>query len=71
VARLDLLSGTLFFGDRLISIEDNNKIMLTLDGQLVLGAALNPIPYGFLLAEDGSNITCENTDNILLENSRG
>jgi hypothetical protein len=70
VARLDLLSGTLIFGDRLVSIEDNNKIMLTLDGHLVLGAALNPIPYGFLLAEDTSNITWENTDNILLEGSR-
>ncbi len=44
--------------------------MLTLDGHLVLGAALNPIPYGFLLAEDTSNITWENTDNILLEGSR-
>lgn len=70
MARLDLLSGTLIFGDRLVSIEDNNKIMLTLDGHLVLGAALNPIPYGFLLAEDTSNITWENTDNILLEGSR-
>ena len=36
----------------------------------MLGAALNPVPYGFLLAEDDSKITYKNTDNILLEGSR-
>ena len=70
MARFDLFSGTLLQGIDLLPLEDNNKVMITIDGRLIFGAGLDPVPYGFILAEDRSNITCENTDNILLENSR-
>jgi hypothetical protein len=70
MARFDLLSGKILQGIDLLDFEDNNnKVMLTLDGRLILGAGLIPSPFGFILAEDRSNITCENSDNILLEAS--
>ena len=70
MARFDLFSGKILQGIDLLDLEDNNKVMLTLDGRLIFGAALDPVPYGFILAEDRSNITCENSDNILLEASK-
>ena len=69
MARFDLLSGKILQGIDLLDFEDNNKVMLTLNGRLILGAGLIPSPFGFILAEDRSNITCENSDNILLEAS--
>lgn len=70
MARFDLFSGKLLQGADLLPLEDNNKLLITIEGHLIFGAGLNPTPYGFILAEDRSNITCENTDNILLEGSR-
>lgn len=67
MARFDLFSGQILQGADLLSIIDNDKIMITLDGRILFKTAVNPVPYGFLLAEDSSNITFENTDNILLE----
>lgn len=69
MARFDLFSGKIFQGIDLLDLDDNQKVVLTLDGKIIFGAGLTPVPYGFLLAEDRSNITWENTDNILLEAS--
>lgn len=67
MARFDLFSGQILQGADLLSIKDNNKIMITLDGRILFKTAVNPVSYNFLLAEDSSNITFENTDKILLE----
>ena len=67
MARFNLFSGKILQGIDLLDLEDNNKVMLTLNGLLLIGAGLISLPYGFVLAEDRSNITCENSDNILLE----
>jgi hypothetical protein len=67
MARFNLFSGKILQGIDLLDLEDNNKVMLTLNGLLLIGAGLISLPYGFILAEDRSNITCENSDNILLE----
>ncbi len=67
MARFNLFSGKILQGIDLLDLEDNNKVMLTLNGLLLIGAGLISLPYGFILAEDRSNITCENRDNILLE----
>ena len=69
MARFDLFSGKILQGIDLLDFEDNNKVMLTLNGRLIFGAGLIPLPFGFILAEDRSNITCENSNNILLEAS--
>ena len=67
MARFNLFSGKILQGIDLLDLEDNNKVMLTLNGLLLIGAGLISLPYGFILAEERSNITCENSDNILLE----
>lgn len=70
MARFDLFSGKLLQGADLLPLEDNNKVMITLEGRLIFGAGLDPLPYGYILAEDRSNITYEDTGNIMLEASR-